>query len=153
MTDRVQAFHAGFEIIGPREAWHRLQKGEEVWACNYAADTLEDGDDGAPHFTTISLDDVADWTTKEFNAIGPFSADSSTKYYEYKVRFEGTYGNHTSFVEVQLFSDVDPQSEKAKNDDRYFRLELLEAAVAAHMSYTGASKPDNYWLDDWFEAF
>jgi hypothetical protein len=139
MSDRVQAFHAKFSIIGPREAQHRLSKGEEVWSCGYAADTLED-EDGEPSFT------------KEFNEIGPFSADSSTKYYEYKVRYEACYGNHITFVEVQLFSDVDPQSEKAKSSPRYFALELLEAAVALHMSYTGASKPDNYWLDDWFEA-
>ena len=151
MSDRVQAFHAKFSIIGPREAQHRLSKGEEVWSCGYAADTLED-EDGEPSFNTITQDDVADWTTKEFNEIGPFSADSSTKYYEYKVRYEACYGNHITFVEVQLFSDVGPQSEKAKSSPRYFALELLEAAVALHMSYTGASKPDNYWLDDWFEA-
>ncbi len=148
MTDRVQAFESNFKTIHSLEAWHRLQKGEEVWACNYAADTLEDGEDDAPHFTTISKDDVADWTVSEFNDIGPFAADATTVYYDYMTRVEYAFGDHTFFVEVQAFSDVAPTDE----DNDEVRKKILAEALNVFRANTGAKQPDNYWLAEWWEA-
>lgn len=69
---REEAFRKGFEVIEFNQALNELVHGNEIWACHYAEDTLED-EDGQPSFTTISMTDVEDYTLSEIKALGPFA--------------------------------------------------------------------------------
>lgn len=69
---REEAFRKNFQVVSFAQAVTALINRNELWSCRYAEDTLED-EDGQPSFTTISYDDVCEYTLPELEKLGPFA--------------------------------------------------------------------------------